>query len=57
MLLLVILSIAGVLQYGVQNVRDKLWKKIICEVSASCLTCKATDSANQTLPKGGKCPN
>ena len=56
MVLLVILSIGFTLQNGIRGSRDKLWKRIICQVTAPCPGCKASDSAKNVLPKGGDCP-
>jgi Flp pilus assembly pilin Flp len=56
-LLTIILGMAATLQYGVQKTRDKLWKFVICKVSAPCPSCGATDSAKAVLPKGGSCPD
>jgi hypothetical protein len=56
MLLLIILTMGGIMRYGVQTARDKLWKKIICDVSAPCPGCAAPASAKNALPKGGSCP-
>ncbi len=56
-LLTLILGVAGMLQFGIQKTRDKIWKFVICKVSAPCPNCAATDSAKAVLPKGGNCPN
>jgi predicted transporter len=55
-MLAVVLGMAGILVFGVKNTRDKLWKHIVCVVSAPCPTCQATESAKQILPQGGNCP-
>jgi hypothetical protein len=56
LLLSMILALAGALIASVKVSRDKLWKKIICDVSAPCADCKATDSAKAVLPKSSvKC--
>jgi hypothetical protein len=57
MLLSIILSMAGLLSYGVTKTRDGLWKMIICQVSAPCPACAATQSAKSLLPNGGNCPH
>jgi hypothetical protein len=54
--LLIILSIGFTLQNGIRGSRDKLWKRIICHVTAPCIGCEAPDSAKTVLPKGGDCP-
>jgi hypothetical protein len=56
-LLAVILGVAAVIQFGVQKTRDKLWKFMICKISAPCPSCSATESARSVLPKGGNCPD
>jgi|GEM_PF-3193300 len=58
LLLSIILSMAGILIGGVRSSRDKLWKKMICEVSAACPDCHSPDSAQSALPHAGvKCKN
>lgn len=58
LLLSIILAMAGALIASVKISRDKLWKRIVCDVSASCADCKATDSAKAFLPKSAaKCKN
>jgi hypothetical protein len=56
MVLLVILSIGFALQSGIRGSRDKLWKRIICDVTAPCPGCAAPESAKNVLPNGGNCP-
>ncbi len=53
LLLSIILGIAGLLVGSIRSTRDKMWKQIMCEVSAECPTCTATDSAKSALPKSG----
>ena len=58
LLLSVILSISGLLVGSVRNTRDKMWKRMLCEVSAACPDCRSTDSAKAAFPKtGGNCKN
>ncbi|NDG85432.1 MAG: hypothetical protein EBX52_10420 [Proteobacteria bacterium] len=53
--LLIIVSISGVIQFGVSKSRNKLWKWMICQISAACPGCNPTASANKTLQSGGPC--
>jgi hypothetical protein len=56
-LLVLILSIGGLLFAGVRSSRDKMWKQMICDVSAACPDCPATESAKRALPQAGNCRN
>ena len=51
LLLSIILSLSGLMISGIHSTRDKMWKRFLCEISAACPTCKATDSAKAALPK------
>lgn len=55
MVLAIILGFAGVIRFGLQKSRDRLWKQVICEVSAVCPGCPAPESAKKLLPKAGNC--
>jgi hypothetical protein len=56
LLLSIIITVSGLILGSVRSSRDKLWKMMICQVSAACPTCKATDSARTALPNtGGAC--
>jgi hypothetical protein len=58
LLLSIILSMAGLLVASVRSNRDKMWKRIICDVSAACPDCRSTESAKQALPGAGvQCKN
>jgi hypothetical protein len=58
LLLSIILTMAGLLMASVRSNRDKLWKRMLCEVSAACPDCRATDSAKAALPNAGvRCKN
>ncbi len=54
-MLAIVLSVSGVIQFGMTRSRNKLWKKIICEVSAPCPGCASPESAKNTLRSGGEC--
>lgn len=51
----IIISIAGALIASVKTGRDKLWKRMICEVSAECSECKSTESAKKILSIKADC--
>jgi hypothetical protein len=58
LLLSIILGMTGVMITGVRKNRDKMWKRILCEVSAACPDCKSTASAKAALPNAGvSCKN
>jgi hypothetical protein len=58
LLLSIILGMAGILMATVRSNRDKMWKRMICEVSAACPDCRATQSARAALPNAGvQCKN
>jgi hypothetical protein len=52
----IIFGIAGLIRFGLQTSRDRLWKRMICEVSAVCVGCPAPESAKNILPRAGDCP-
>jgi hypothetical protein len=54
--LAIILSFAGLIRFGLQKSRDRLWKRVICDVTAPCPGCPAPESAKRLLPKAGDCP-
>ncbi|NDF15515.1 hypothetical protein EB061_09365 [bacterium] len=51
----IILSFAGLIRFGLQKSRDRLWKVMICDISAPCPGCPAPESAKKLLPKAGSC--
>lgn len=53
LLLAIILSISGLLYSGVAQTRDKMWKRIICNVSAPCPGCTAPERADKLFPQAG----
>jgi len=53
LLLAIIMGISGVMVSSVSSTRDKMWKKVLCEVSAACPDCKSTQSAKSSFPKAG----
>ncbi len=55
LLLSIILSITGLIVAGVKTTRDKMWKQMICDISAACETCRSTESAQRALPRSGDC--
>ena len=56
LLLSIILSAAGIMIGGARAGRDKMWKQLVCEVSAACPDCKSTETAKAALPQSGtKC--
>lgn len=55
LLLSIILSLSGALIASVKGTRDKIWKRMICDVSAVCAECKATDSAKSILKAKADC--
>ena len=58
LLLSIILSITGIMIAGVRSSRDRMWKRVLCEVSAACPDCRATQSARQAFPGSGiSCKN
>ena len=58
LLLSIILGMGGILIGTVRSNRDKMWKRMICEVSAACPDCRATQSARAALPNAGvQCKN
>lgn len=57
LLLVILMSITGLFIAGVRTSRDKMWKQMICDVSAACPNCPATDSAKQMLQGAGDCRN
>ena len=58
LLLSIIISITGLMIAGVRSNRDKMWKRILCEVSAACPDCRSPDSAKAALPTSGvSCKN
>ena len=54
-LLAIVVSVSGVIHFGVGRTRDKLWKRMICDISAPCPGCISPKSAKDTLPRGGNC--
>lgn len=54
-MLAIVLSVSSIVQYGMTTSRNKLWKKIICDVSAPCPGCASPESAKNTLRSGGDC--
>jgi hypothetical protein len=58
LLLSMIISMTGIMIAGVRSNRDKMWKRILCEVSAACPDCKSTQGAKSALPNSGfSCKN
>jgi hypothetical protein len=58
LLFAIILSMAGLIVGGLSKTRDKMWKGMLCEVSAACPTCRSTDSAKTIFPSSGaRCKN
>ena len=58
LLLSIIMSMTGLMIAGVRSNRDKMWKRVLCEVSAACPDCKSTASAKAALPSAGvSCKN
>jgi len=53
--LAIVIGISAILQYGVSKTRNKIWKWMICQVSAACAECNPTESAKKTLPAAGPC--
>jgi len=53
LLLSIILGLSGAIYAGVTSSRDKMWKHILCEVSAACPDCQSTQSAKNAFPKSG----
>lgn len=57
-LLTIIMSITGLFVGAVRTTRDKMWKQMICDISAACPDCQSTESAKQALPNSKvKCKN
>ncbi|MBS1959753.1 MAG: hypothetical protein JST80_09800 [Bdellovibrionales bacterium] len=57
-LLTIILTITGLFVAAVRSSRDKMWKQMICDISAACPDCHSPQSAQDALPKSGvKCKN
>lgn len=57
LLLSIIVSMTTIMIAGVRSGRDKMWKQILCEVSAACPGCKATESARNAIQGSGACKN
>ena len=53
LLLSMIISMTSLMIAGVRSNRDKMWKRILCEVSAACPDCQSTPSAKAALPQSG----
>ena len=53
LLLSMIISMTSLMIAGVRSNRDKMWKRILCEVSAACPDCQSTQTAKAALPKSG----
>jgi hypothetical protein len=57
LMIAVVFSIASLIVSGIRGTRDKLWKRILCEVSAPCVGCVAPEGVNLLLQKSGvNCP-
>ena len=55
LLLSIIISMTCIMIAGVRSSRDKMWKQVLCEVSAACPDCKATESAKSAIKGSGAC--
>lgn len=57
LMIAVVFSIASLIVSGIRGTRDKLWKRMLCEISPPCIGCVAPDGVNQLLQKSGvDCP-
>ena len=57
LLLTIILLVSGALITGVASTRDKMWKRMLCVISAACADCKSTESAKKAAGSGVSCKN
>jgi hypothetical protein len=58
LLMSIIVGMSGAIMFAVRKNRDKMWKIMICDVSAACPSCKSTDSAKNFFKSSGvSCKN